>query len=95
MSWISEYGTACFVACFLGLALRLVYNVQFHPLRSYPGPWLAKASSLHHLYYYLHGRNAFQCLKLHEIYGDVVRITPNTLSYITEDAWRIIYRESN
>jgi hypothetical protein len=29
--------------------------------------------------------------KLHEKYGPVVRISPNELSYITDDAWNDIY----
>lgn len=29
---------------FLGLC-RLVYNVFFHPLRKFPGPWMAGATS--------------------------------------------------
>jgi len=29
--------------------------------------------------------------ELHEKYGPIVRISPNELSYITEDAWNDIY----
>ena len=30
----------------LALSLPAVYNIFFHPLAQYPGPWYAKASSL-------------------------------------------------
>ena len=94
MTWSNEYASAIFTVCFLGVGLRLIYNVYFHPLRSYPGPLLAKVTPLRQAFYFLRGREAFECLKLHETYGDVVRIAPNTLSFIQEDSWRTIYRES-
>jgi len=33
----------------------------------------------------------FKVADLHEKYGPVIRIGPNELSYITEDAWNDIY----
>lgn len=30
---------------------KLVYNLWFHPLRNYPGPFLARATRLYHAYY--------------------------------------------
>jgi hypothetical protein len=37
------------------------------------------------------GRLPFKVAELHEKYGPIIRIGPNELSYITEDAWNDIY----
>ena len=37
--------------CFLYFLGRIVYNVFFHPLANFPGPWWAGASSLAEAYY--------------------------------------------
>lgn len=78
------------------LALALIasfcfYNIFLHPLRKYPGPKLAAASHLWHLYYLNKGTLYLQTVKLHEQYGPVVRISPNELSYIDGKAWPDIY----
>jgi len=41
--------------------------------------------------YLLRGILAYKIAELHAKYGPVVRITPNELSYITEDAWGDIF----
>lgn len=38
----------------------------------------------------LRGRVSQEVLKLHETYGDVVRIAPNDLSYLSASAWQDI-----
>jgi hypothetical protein len=39
----------------------------------------------------IRGDLLYKVAKLHEKYGAVVRLTPNELSYINEDAWNDIY----
>ncbi|KAK8051556.1 Cytochrome P450 monooxygenase alt3 [Apiospora rasikravindrae] len=74
---------------FLGRAL---YNVFLHPLRSYPGPKLWAASRLPWVLASLRGDLAWSLLALHELYGPVVRIAPDELSYTgTGDSWKTIY----
>ncbi|KAL4809783.1 benzoate 4-monooxygenase cytochrome P450 [Aspergillus unguis] len=68
--------------------IRLAY---FHPLSAYPGPKLAAALPIPYLYAILSGRLSYYCHDLHKKYGDVVRISPNQLSYVTADAWKDIY----
>jgi hypothetical protein len=41
--------------------------------------------------YLLRGSLPFKVAEFHEKYGPVIRIGPNELSYITEDAWSDIY----
>jgi len=67
------------------------YNIFLNPLRSYPGPKLWAASNILLSYHTLRGRLPFATKELHDIYGDVVRIGPNHLSYICGDAWDDIY----
>lgn len=66
---------------------RVVYNVFFHPLREYPGPWHRGASRLPYTISIFRGDVTFRVKALHDKYGKVVRITPDTLSYTDSQAW--------
>ncbi|KAF3407915.1 Isotrichodermin C-15 hydroxylase [Talaromyces pinophilus] len=66
---------------------KLVYNIFFHPLRHYPGPFLARATRLYHLYYDLSGVQHLKQKEWHDRYGEVVRIAPDELSYTSAQAW--------
>jgi cytochrome P450 len=68
-----------------------IYNVYFHPLSNYPGPLLAAASSLWYHRALAQGTIAQDFLALHEKYGEIVRITPDELSYVNPENWREIY----
>lgn len=70
---------------------QVLYNIFLHPLRSYPGPWYAKGSRLWNSYKAVRGTLPYDIRQLHDRYGDVVRIAPNELSYITKEAWQQIY----
>ena len=65
----------------------VVYNVCFHPLRAYPGPWLARASRVPFLYYQVSGRLPQKVRGWHERYGSTIRIAPNDLSFTQSQAW--------
>ncbi|OGM45572.1 cytochrome P450 monooxygenase [Aspergillus bombycis] len=67
------------------------YNVFFHPLSSYPGPWLAAVNRLWYAWHCANGSLPFAIHELHVKYGDVVRVAPNELSYIHPDGWNEIY----
>jgi len=68
-----------------------IYNVAFHPLRGYPGPKLWAASFVPSTRHALAGRLPFAIKNLHDKYGEVVRVGPNTLSYESAEAWEDIY----
>ncbi|KAI5926239.1 cytochrome P450 [Camillea tinctor] len=70
---------------------RIVYNVYSHPLRHYPGPKLSAASSILHARMIIRGQLHREIAELHAKYGDVVRITPNELSFVHYDAWKDIF----
>ena len=69
----------------LGVAL---YNVAFHPLANYPGPKLQAAFYWPDAIRALRGTRAADMRKLHEKYGQVVRIAPDTLSYTNGQVWK-------
>jgi cytochrome P450 len=69
----------------------VVYNLFFHPLRSYPGPKLWAVTRLPWYWTNLHGRLIGDIRALHEKYGPVVRIAPDELSYTSSSAWKKIY----
>ncbi|KAL1645035.1 hypothetical protein SLS58_004106 [Diplodia intermedia] len=66
---------------------KCVYNLYLHPLRSYPGPWLCRATSLPRIWHRIVGTSISHAHRAHERYGPVVRLSPAELSYITGDAW--------
>lgn len=93
-SLLSSAGFLCLVAAFwlLGILLfRTIHNFFFHPLARYPGPRLAAVTPLVHVYYFVAGDAVGWLERVHKKYGDVVRIEPNRLSYITPQAWKDVY----
>ncbi|EEY20411.1 isotrichodermin C-15 hydroxylase [Verticillium alfalfae VaMs.102] len=72
-------------------ALSTTYNVFFHPLRHYPGPFLQGASKIPWFLHQTGGTLAFHTQGLHEKYGPVVRIAPHHLSFTDPQAFKDIY----
>ncbi|KAF7168575.1 hypothetical protein CNMCM5623_001557 [Aspergillus felis] len=70
--------------------VKTFYNLYLHPLRSYPGPWLARASRWHYSYYLKRGILPQKTKQWHDRYGPCVRIAPDELSYNTAEAWEDI-----
>ncbi|KAK7746695.1 hypothetical protein SLS53_001882 [Cytospora paraplurivora] len=77
------------------IALRLVYNLFFHPLRRFPGPVGRRISDLPNVFSLLRGKWTRDLLPLVEKYGPVVRIGPNHLIFTDPDAWKDIYSHHN
>ncbi|OBR03065.1 Cytochrome P450 [Colletotrichum higginsianum IMI 349063] len=76
------------------LVLRTVYYLTLHPLAGYPGPLLARITTITSLWHRADGSNHSWPLLLHKRYGHVVRIGPNELSYTHPDAWHDIYAKA-
>lgn len=70
---------------------RAVCKIYFHPLSKFPGPKLYAASRIPHEAAALLGRLPYTMISLHEKYGNVVRITPNGLSFTSTQALKDIY----
>jgi cytochrome P450 len=69
----------------------VIQRLWFHPLSKYPGPPLWAASRLPYVLSLLFGKLNEDMSKLHEKYGEVIRLGPNELSFSTEQAWKDIY----
>lgn len=72
-------------------ATLAIYNITFHPLAKYPGPKLYAATRITWSLVVIGGKSAFRLTELHKKYGDVVRISPNELSYTDSKVWKEVY----
>ncbi|KAI0893412.1 cytochrome P450 [Annulohypoxylon nitens] len=85
---VITYGSSLLVTLTI---LFLGYRLLLHPLRSYPGPLIAKLSDTYSAYYSLR-----KCLHLimqrdHQKYGSVIRYGPNKLIFNSARAVHDIY----
>ncbi|KAL4803048.1 cytochrome P450 [Aspergillus unguis] len=72
-----------------------IYNIFFHPLAKYPGPFLAKLGVLRATYHAWKGDVHLDAWRCHEKYGPIVRCAPDSLSFSSPDAIRDIYSVSS
>ncbi|KXJ95918.1 cytochrome P450 [Microdochium bolleyi] len=77
------------IACYV--VGRGVYNILFHPLRAFPGPFLFRLTVFTKTYYSIKGTLPFLVKDLHDQYGPVVRISPTELSFADPAAAKDIY----
>ena len=66
-------------------------NLTKHPLSCFPGPRLWACSRVPYVFSLQNGTLPMKIKALHDIYGPVVRVAPNELSFITPEAWKDIY----
>ncbi|KAL8940525.1 MAG: hypothetical protein Q9216_002775 [Gyalolechia sp. 2 TL-2023] len=72
--------------------LKAFYNIYLHPLSKYPGPRFAAATQIPIAYNSWNGNLSHWLLALHERYdSDVVRMSPDELSFISPSAWKDLY----
>jgi len=88
LGWIALAFPSFILAYFVSLA---TYRIFFHPLSKYPGPVLAKLTSLVWTYHFTKGDIIRWNDELHTKYGETVRSGPNRLSFIGPRAWKDIY----
>lgn len=69
----------------------IIYRISFHPLSRVPGPFVAKFTHWWQNYSYFNGNWFDDILKLHEMYGPVVRISPDEISFVDGDALKRLY----
>lgn len=69
----------------------IIHCLYFHPLAAYPGPLLARSTRLWYVYYLTKGKLPFAVKEVHDRYGPTVRVAPDELSFIGEDAFKAIY----
>lgn len=73
-----------------GVLLSSLHEYKFSPLARVPGPAAASISRLPQFLATITGRQLPWLIKLHEQYGGVVRIGPNTVSFTEAQAWKDI-----
>ncbi|KAL8868968.1 MAG: hypothetical protein Q9174_004626 [Haloplaca sp. 1 TL-2023] len=66
-------------------------NAYFHPLSNFPGPKWAAATAIPFAKNLCSGNMVDWVMDLHATYGEVVRISPDELSFISPSAWQDIY----
>ncbi|KIW06434.1 uncharacterized protein PV09_02881 [Verruconis gallopava] len=88
---ISLFLVAPFILFTSKIAVQVIYNLYFHPLRKFPGPKLWATSELPRAVLRLKGTELWERLEAHKKYGKVVRISPNDLSWIDEGIWKDVF----
>src|SRR3569833_1695667 len=78
----------------LYLLFSVFFNLFLHPLRSYPGPLLWRASSLPWKLNLLRGTMHHDLMRFHQMYGDTVRIKPDEISFANAQTWKDIHAQS-
>ncbi|KAI1339593.1 cytochrome P450 [Xylariaceae sp. FL0016] len=68
------------------LFAQILHRRLFHPLHSFPGPWMNSVSELPAAVALVKGDQHTYYRSLHEKYGPVVRVSPNELSFISAGA---------
>ncbi|KAJ8068182.1 hypothetical protein OCU04_003752 [Sclerotinia nivalis] len=84
----------CLLFCIYRL-FRIPYLLFFHPLAKFPGPTIAAFSNVWYAYHWLSGRYPWAIEDALLKYGDVVRIAPNELVFLTPQAFHDIYLPQN
>ncbi|KAJ5281445.1 hypothetical protein N7478_006817 [Penicillium angulare] len=74
---------------------KLVWDIFLSPLRSIPGPFLAKVTDFWRSIHTYRGRVDLKHLELHRRYGTAVQIGPNCVSISDPALIRIIYSTRN
>lgn len=70
----SPHATTLFLTFLFGLfSSIMIYRLQFHRLKNFPGPWWAKVSKLWHLYHVLDAKQYLLLEDMRRKYGDIVR----------------------
>ena len=73
------------------MTFTVLSNLYFHPLSRFPGPRTWAITRLPYVGVLRRGDLVQRTKELHDKYGDVVRLAPDELSFISAEAWQDIY----
>lgn len=88
---ITRFAVLLPVLSFCYVIFRVLYNLFFHPLRSFPGPVAARATILVSQRQTLKGSFPYWLHELHLRHGSIVRFAPDELSVIDSAVWKDVY----
>ncbi|KAK0667912.1 cytochrome P450 [Cercophora samala] len=82
-----------FATATIGLTLLAFFVIPYllSPLRSIPGPFLARYTNLYRLYHTTRGSFHLHIARLHKRYGPVVRIGPNTVDIDYPELIKVVF----
>ncbi|ETS79298.1 hypothetical protein PFICI_09151 [Pestalotiopsis fici W106-1] len=80
-------------ALIIGSLVYVVYQRYFHPLASYPGPFLASVTDLWQVFQFLGLKQPYNLTELHEKHGPFVRYGPDKLSITAEEIVPLVYQK--
>lgn len=83
----SLFAAAAYVSSYV------VYQRYFHPLASYPGPFLASLTDLWQVNQFLSLKQPYNLTDLHAEYGQFVRYGPDKLSTTAEEAISLLFQK--
>ncbi|KAI9290433.1 hypothetical protein K502DRAFT_354084 [Neoconidiobolus thromboides FSU 785] len=72
-------------------AYKVIYNLFFSPLRKVPGPLINQIFPLASTFYAVNGTFHLYSTKLHQKYGNVVRISWDGISIASDEAAKEVY----
>ena len=72
-------------------AASAIYSLYFHPLSKIKGPTFWCVSRLGFISSLVRGNLVTDVRKLHEKYGDVVRLAPDEVSFAKQQAWHDVF----
>ena len=90
-SWLPTTAKAWLYVLTSVLIVRLVSLRYHHGLHKYNGPFLASLSDFWRLCHAYRNMNREPMIHLHDMYGDIVRMGPNVLSFRQPQAIQDIY----
>lgn len=82
----------CLTAFGGGWLSLLAFRATFAPLSRLPGPWYTIFSDLFLMYKEFTAQRRVYIHELHKLYGPVVRLGPNEVSFTSAEALREIYQ---
>ncbi|KAI9293273.1 cytochrome P450 [Neoconidiobolus thromboides FSU 785] len=74
------------------IVYKLWLSYYYDKLNHIAGPWYSKYTNIIETYHRLCGKQFYYYMKLHEIYGPMVRVAPNRISFINSEAVQEIYQ---
>lgn len=73
------------------LFIFYILNGGFSPLSKIPGPWYTRFTSLWIKYQEFTAKRRQSIHRLHQVYGPVIRLAPNEVSFTSLEAIQKIY----